>query len=503
MNAFNEFWQRFDGRARTGLAAGTLLIAGATVWAGASLLRTDYQVLFADLGQQDAATMTAELDKMKTPYRLGGNGSTILVPADQVYTTRLKLVGKELPLRGAVGLELFNSSEVGMTEFTQKVNYQRALQGELTRTIMALDEVQNVRVHLVLAEQGLFKKSQKQAKASISLTLKPGRALDAGQVQGMQRLVSAAVPDIRPADVTITDQHGLALTRRAAEGEDAPAGDQLDDKRAIEQYLQRKVADVLERTFGAGVAIATVDVTLSRDHSKVTTESVLGGRSQDGNGVLVRERVTSRDPASAAPADGAAAPAANTVNRESDYQVGRRVEQVVSAAGAVSRINVAVVVRGVRDQYQLDRIKDLVSQAAGVSGTRGDGVSVYSMDQVAGFPGDLAPAAAAQPGAAADGAATAQARGATGAADAGAPAADSGNLIAQGRNTPAAAPAGNATLAAMVLAALAGSVLLAAVWNALRRKPAPRQLSLAERQAVLLQVNQWLAQQPRERQEQD
>ena len=182
---------------------------------------------------------------------------------------------------------------------------------------------------------------------------------------------------------------------------------------------------------------------------------------------------------------------------------GRRVEQVVSAAGAVSRINVAVVVRGVRDQYQLDRIKDLVSQAAGVSGTRGDGVSVYSMDQVAGFPGDLAPAGAAQPGAAADGAATAQARNAAGAADAGTPAADSGDLIAQGSNTPSTAPAGNATLAAVVLAALAGSVLLAVMWNALRRKPAPRQLSLAERQAVLLQVNQWLAQQPRERQEQD
>ena len=498
MNVFNEFWQRFDGRARVGLAAGTLLITGATVWAGASLLHTDYQVLFADLGQQDAATMTAELDKMKTPYRLGGNGSTILVPADQVYKTRLKLVGKELPLRGAVGLELFNSSEVGMTEFTQKINYQRALQGELTRTIMALDEVQNVRVHLVLAEQGLFKKSQKQAKASISLTLKPGRTLDAGQVQGLQRLVGAAVPDIRPADVTITDQHGLALTRRAAEGEDAPAGDQLDDKRAIEQYLQRKVADVLERTFGSGVAIATVDVTLNRDHSKVTTESVLGGRAQDGNGVLVRERVTSHEPASGAQAEGAAAQehasVNGTVNREADYQVGRRVEQVVSAAGAVSRINIAVVVRGVRDQYQLDRIKDLVGQAAGVSGTRGDGVSVYSMDQVAGYPGDLPSAPAA-----ASGASNMASAGAETAGDSAVTAAAAADAAPA---TPLAAPRAGNTVA-IILAALAGVVVLALALAATRRKPATRQLSLAERQALLLQVNQWLAQQPRERQEQE
>lgn len=488
MNAFNEFWQRFDGRARIGLTAGTLLIAGATAWAGASLLRTDYQVLFADLGPQDAATMTAELDKMKTPYRLGGDGSTILVPADQVHKTRLKLVGQELPLRGAVGLELFNSSEVGMTEFTQKVNYQRALQGELTRTIMALDEVQNVRVHLVLAEQGLFKKSQKQAKASIALTLKPGRTLEAGQVQGMQRLVSAAVPDIRPADVTITDQHGLALTRRAPEGEEAAAGDQLDDKRALEQYLQRKVADVLERTFGAGVAIATVDVALNRDHSKVTTESVLGGRSQDGNGVLVRERVTSRDAGAAAPAEGTAAPGTGTVNREADYQVGRRVEQVVSAAGAVSRINVAVVVRGVRDQYQLDRIKDLVGLAAGVNVARGDGVSVYSMDQVAGLNGEPVPVA--------------QETGAPTPATLALPVAPAAPAAAAVVDANSAAPS-SASTAAVVLAALAGSVLLAVLWTLLRRKPAPRTLSLAERQAALLQVNQWLAQQPRERQEQD
>ncbi|MTW05964.1 flagellar basal-body MS-ring/collar protein FliF, partial [Pseudoduganella ginsengisoli] len=387
MTVLQDFWQRLDRRARIGFGAGVVAIAAATAVAGGALLRTDYQVLFADLAPQDAATMTAELDKMKTPYRLAGDGNTILVPAEQVHKTRLKLVGKELPLRGAVGLELFNSSEVGMTEFTQKVNYQRALQGELTRTIQALDEVQSVRVHLVMAEQALFRKQARQAKASVSLALKPGRTLEAAQVQGIQRLVSAAVPDIRPADVTITDQRGLALTRAAAPAGDdvVSGGDGLDDKRAMETYLNKKVMEVLERAFGPGQGIASVDVTLKRDHTKTTTESVLGG----ANGAVVRERLTTRDNGGQAEPV-AASGAQGTVSREADYQVGRKVEQVVSGAGGIARINVAVMLRGGRGQDQLDRIRDLVALAAGADKARGDAVSVYSMDQVAGLPLDPA-----------------------------------------------------------------------------------------------------------------
>jgi flagellar M-ring protein FliF len=467
VTAFQEFWQRFDRPARIGLVLGVLVIAGATFALGAALLRTDYQVLFADLAPQDAATITAELDKSKTPYRLGGDGNTILVPAEQVLKTRLRLVGKELPLRGAVGFELFNASEVGMTEFTQKVNYQRALQGELTRTILALDEVQSVRVHLVMAEQGLFKKNLKQAKASISLALKPGRALEAGQVQGIQRLVSAAVPDIRPADVTIVDQHGMALTRRSGgDGDEAGAGaDGLDEKRALETYLQKKIADVLERTFGANQAIASVDVTLRHEQSKVTTESVLGNTDGAAAGVKVRERVTSHD--GGADAD-PGKPGAGSTSHEADYQVGRRVEQIVSAAGGLARINIAVVVRGAHDQAQLDRVKDVVALAAGINRQRGDGVSVYTLDQMGNPPLPAqrdGQAAAALPDPAAN-----------------AP-------VAPARHLADAAPGmlTAALLATLALAVGAGALL----WRQGRRRAAPP-LSIAQRRAVLAQVNDWL-----------
>lgn len=462
MTVIQEFWERFDRGARAGLLLGALAILGVSIALGVLLLRTDYQVLFADLAPQDAATITAELDKMKLPYRLENDGNTVLVPADQVHKTRLKLVGKELPLRGAVGFELFNASEVGMTEFTQKINYQRALQGELTRTILSLDEVQSARVHLVLAEQGLFKKSGRQAKASISLALKPGRTLGAGQVQGIQRLVSAAVPDIRAADVTIVDQHGLALTRRAPEGEDgAPAADGLDDKRALEAYLQKKVSEVLDRTYGPGKAIASVDVALGHANSKVTTESVLGNGGGAGAGVKVRERVTTRD----GDAEGEAR-TPGTSSHEADYQVGRRVEQVVSNAGGIARINVAVVVSANQDQQQLDRVRDLVAVAAGIDRQRGDAVSVYGMDQLA-SPQPVTPATQA----------------AAAAPDDAAP-------------PPVAARSSSPSVAATVLALLAAGIAIAgAAALVLRRRSQQlhlRQLSLDERRAVLAQVNAWL-----------
>ncbi|MFY7940151.1 MAG: flagellar M-ring protein FliF, partial [Burkholderiaceae bacterium] len=131
-------------------------------------------MLFSDLKPQDAGAMTAELERLKVPYQVADNGTAILVDKAVVHTTRIKLMGKELPLHGAVGLELFNNTDFGMTEFAQKINYQRAVQGELTRTILSLAEIRVVRVHLALPEQGLFKQATSKAKASISLTLRQG-----------------------------------------------------------------------------------------------------------------------------------------------------------------------------------------------------------------------------------------------------------------------------------------------------------------------------------------
>jgi flagellar M-ring protein FliF len=363
----------------TGLVFIAMMMAALAYWA----YRPDYQVLFADLAERDAAAMTADLDKSKTPYQLADGGKTILVPKDLVYKSRLALMGGDVPLHGAVGFEVFNNADFGMTEFVQKVNYQRAIQGELTRTILAIDDVQAARVHLAIPEQGLFKKGAAKSKASVTLTIKPGHSLTAEQVAGIQRLIAASVADIVAADVTVLDQRGVALTRASqAESGIEGASSQLDAKRAAEDYLGKKVAQVLDRSFGPGQAVASVDVLLNMDQSKVTTEEVLPARSgaaaTNQTGVTVRERISSRDPA--AGGKGVASEGTNT--SETEYQVGRRVEQVAVAAGALRRMTIAVLVKQPLDEAEIAKMKEVVGLAVGFSEQRGDAIVVYPMSKL-------------------------------------------------------------------------------------------------------------------------
>ncbi|KHK58999.1 flagellar M-ring protein FliF [Ralstonia sp. A12] len=382
-----DLWHNLSALARTGLVVGAVCIAVAMALFSYWALRTDYQVLFADLTPQDSAAMVAELDRLKIPYQLGDQGTSILVDRNQVYKTRIKLMGKDLPLHGAVGLELFNNSDFGMTEFAQKINYQRALQGELTRTILSLSEIRDVRVHLALPEQGLFKQASSKAKAAITLTLKQGQVLRPEQITGIQRLVSASVPGIATQDVTIVDQHGVALTRASgSEGEFDAASGRLDLKKETESYLLRKIGDVLERSFGPGQAIASVDVTLDMDKIQTTTEDVMpsAGRSgQAPSGVVTRERESVREtgaPLDARVADASAGARGGSSQRETDYAVGRRVEQVVSQPGSVRRIQVVAMVRQPLDADQQERLRKLVAAAVGASFERGDTVVVQPLD---------------------------------------------------------------------------------------------------------------------------
>jgi flagellar M-ring protein FliF len=397
VTSFTDTWKRTGPSVKVGIAFGIVAIAVVTIWLGLWAYRAEYQVLFADISSRDAAAMTAELDRMKIPYQLSDSGNTILVQKDMVYKTRLKLMEKDVPLHGAVGFEVFNNADFGMTEFVQKVNYQRALQGELTRTILSIDNVQSVRVHLAVPDQGLFKKAVTKSKASVTVTMKPGKILGQDQVAGIQRLVAASVPDIVPTDVTVLDQHGVALTRNvsadADSGADAALG-QFDSKRSTEEYLVRKVNLVLDRTFGTGEAIASVDVVLNLDQSRVTTEEVLpakhGVKDAVPTGVVVRERQTTRENGGGTSSTVATPSKEGMSSLESDYQVGRRVEQIVTAPGTMRRLTIAVVVRKPLTDAQLQKLKEVVGLAAGFNSQRGDAVVVYSMDRLAGANPDTA-----------------------------------------------------------------------------------------------------------------
>ena len=390
-NNLHSFWKDLDSMGRTGLVAGGAIGGVLVVWLAFWSLDTDYQVLFADLDERDAATIVEQLKQRKVPYKLADNGAKLLVPAKLVHETRLGLMSQGVLLNGGVGFEIFDKKELGMTEYTQKINFQRALQGELARTIMAVDQVKLARVHLVVPEASIFKRDKTKPKASVNLVLKAGGRLNGEQIVGIQRLVAASVPGLESPMVGVFDQRGITLSATTEVDDGAAGGSaKLRMKRESEDYLTRKIAEVLDRTFGPGQAIVSVDVTLNFDEIKRTQNDIIPSRTGIGEdpGIVVRKRqVVSRfGPPMAAKATEtdalvAAAPGSNSTT-EVEYEFGRRVEEVVTAPGGIRRLSIGVLVPRHADDEQLKRIRSIVSMAAGFNEERGDAIAVHSVDQL-------------------------------------------------------------------------------------------------------------------------
>lgn len=384
-----SLWSRLGTRERAGLAAGLLLILvagiGLAVWSSGS----DYRVLFSQLNETDAASVVDQLKRQKIPFRLADGGTTIKVPAEQVYETRLALVSSGVPLSGGVGFEIFDRQGVGATEQSQRVTYQRALQGELARTIAALNDVKYARVHLVLPESTLFKRDREEPRASVTLVVKPATSLSREEVIGIQRLVAASVAGLDPAKVVITDQRGVTLSGADETGAGAGGSEaRLRVKREVEDYMARKILALLDRAYGPGQALVSVDVALNFDDIKSTIQDVVPMRgSTAADGAVVRKRqVEAGSNASQVSSSEAAAAASahpSTATTEVEYEFGRRLEQVISAPGSITRMSIGVVVPGALDDAKRQRIADLVRVAAGINSARGDAVVVEPLDQLA------------------------------------------------------------------------------------------------------------------------
>jgi flagellar M-ring protein FliF len=390
-NNLLALWQRMESKQRTGAIVAVsvvcLLVVGLAYWA----LHTNYEVLFSDLDERDAANIVADLKQSKTPYRLSDNGHRILVPESQVYETRLRLMGKGVLQNGGVGFEIFDNKDLGMTEYTQKINYQRALQGELSRTIMSMAPVKLARVQLVLAEASIFKHDKVKPKASVSLVLQAGAQLTNDQILGIQRLVAASVPGLEAPAVTVSDQRGMTLSALVdGEGGGAAVGSKLRMKREVEEYLTRKIIEVMDRTYGPGQAIVSVDVALNFDEIHRTDQDVIPFSAGGGEptGVVVRKRqsiyrqgkdgVTKTTNGVEASGPGSNQNSTNEV----EYEVSRRVEQVVTAPGGIRRVSVGVVLPGNVNAEQLTNVKQVVTMVAGLSADRGDAIVVQGIDQL-------------------------------------------------------------------------------------------------------------------------
>jgi flagellar M-ring protein FliF len=379
-------WNALSAGSRIGLAVGALLIGFILVAGALWSMQPDYGVLFSNLSETDAAAIVSELHRTKTEYRLADGGTTIRVPIDRIYETRLALMSSGVPLSGGVGFEIFDKQGLGATEQSQRVSYQRALQGELARTIGALDHVRQARVLLAMPVSSLFQRERQQPRAAVSLIMQPGPQLEREQVAGIQRLVAASVADLDPAHVVVTDQRGVTLSDPdTLTGPGGVGGARLGMKREIEEYFTRKIAGLLEGAYGPGQVIVSVDVALNFDEIHRTVQSLLPVSSSAAVDAGVHRK---RQVVTGGPPDEGTNPLDNestarrpvSTSTDIEYEYGRRVEQVVSSPGNIEQMNVGVVVRGQLSAEKQARIAQLVRMAAGLNERRGDAVTVQPLE---------------------------------------------------------------------------------------------------------------------------
>ena len=224
-------------------------------------LRVNYKTLVSQLQPADAAAIIAELEKRKIPYQLAEGGKSILVPAAEVDAARVNLAGDELPIKGAVGFELFNKSDLGLTDFAQKINYQRALQGELARTIMSLDGVDGARVHLSLGEDRVFRDDRVPPKASVTVHMENGRPIGDREADGIRRIVAAAVPQLDVAQVVVVDETGEVMEAAVSAQPATVLSPFMQEKRAIEQYYEARIRQAIAARYPS----ETIDVRVWAD----------------------------------------------------------------------------------------------------------------------------------------------------------------------------------------------------------------------------------------------
>ncbi len=348
----------------------------------------NYTTLYSDLAAEEANEVVKHLSNRKTPYKLEEGGNTIKVPKADVYELRLALAGKGIPSSGTIGYEIFDKNTIGMSEFMQKLNYKRALEGEISRTIVQQRGVENARVHIVTPKKAVFKEEQRKATASVVLTLSGGKNLSHNNIQAIQNLVSASVEGLDIANVTIIDTKGRLLSKKLDDdGLATSTGKQYEMKSNVEKYLADKAQSILDKVLGYDNSDVKVNVDLDFREVEKTLETY------DPESQVAISEQTSRNTSS-----GISTSDSNQVFWESsttNYELSKTIEHVIEGAGNIQRITVAAVINGVereittgdvtevvnepRTPEQLQQLELLIRQSIGIDETRNDQVSIVSI----------------------------------------------------------------------------------------------------------------------------
>ncbi|HCZ16119.1 MAG TPA: flagellar basal-body MS-ring/collar protein FliF [Accumulibacter sp.] len=411
----------------------------ALLFAAATMLRQgEFKILFSNLGERDGGAIIAALEQMNVPYQFSDSGSAILVPAGRVHDVRLRLASQGLPRGGAVGFELMESQKFGISQFAEQVNYQRGLEGELSRTIQSIAAIQSARVHLAIPKPSVFLREELKPSASVLLRLYPGRSLDPAQIAGIQNLIAASVPQLAASSVTLLDQSGALLSQMKSKLMEAGLDPtQVKYIQEVEASIIKRVEDILAPIVGpdnARVQIAAeIDFSQSEQtaetHRPNTTPPEISIRSQQtsetastnptAQGVpgalsnqppvpasapLTQPAVAGAGAVAApgqpvpgqinaagvqAPIGSVGQPLSTSKNATINYEVDKTIRHVKQAVGTIKRLSGAVVVNQRKEagkdgkavnkplpDAELKQISDLVKEAMGFKQDRGDTISV-------------------------------------------------------------------------------------------------------------------------------
>jgi flagellar M-ring protein FliF len=395
---------------KVGLLAGVAAVLAAfiilLVWAN----KTSYGVLYTELSQEDAGAIVSKLEERKIPYDLSDNGQTISVPEEIVQETRLSLATEGLPTGGAVGMEVFNKTNLGTTDFVQRLNYQRALQGELERTIGKFPEIEQVRVHLNIPKESLFIEETKEPSASVVVRLQRGKELSRSQLSGIVHLVASSVEGLNAENISVVDTAGGLLYSKSEDDGAVLSESQMRHRRDLEAGLSQRLTSMLERVVGPDKAMARVTAELNfnqiqtneevydPDRSVIRSEQRLKesssgpGRGAAGTPTATYELGTGERAQTGAGGQGEVY---EKSEETTNYEITKISRNILTPAGEVKRLSVAVMVDGIytetekdgqmervfapRPAEELAQLEELVRNAVGFDEARGDSVVVTSV----------------------------------------------------------------------------------------------------------------------------
>lgn len=414
------------------LATAIAVLVGGLMWARAG----DFRVLFSNVAERDGGAIITALEQLNVPYRFSDGSGAILVPSDRVHEIRLRLASQGLPRGGSVGFEIMENQKFGISQFAEQVNYQRGLEGELARTIQSIAAVQLARVHLAIPKPTVFVREEQKPTASVFIQLYAGRAIDSAQIAGITHLVASSVPHLPPGNVSIVDQSGNLLSQVRSRGEAGLDPAQIGYVRELENAIASKIESILSPIAGPGNS--RVQVAADIDFSQTEQTAEIFRPNPDPQSTAIRSQQTSESanvspsaqgvpgaltnqppvPATApltspnvpggtqrpvatagqiaaagvtAPINSVGQPLNTRKDSTINYEVDKTIRHTKTAQGAVKRLSVAVVVNHRREigrdgkptskplgDGEMKQINDLVREAMGFSGERGDTVSVVN-----------------------------------------------------------------------------------------------------------------------------